>query len=677
VGAPLPEVGESNRRLRLFLSASLVLLIAGLCAWIASGPLLHTNWPAFLIAYGAIGCSMILLLVVAPEPNRSRRAAFWIFGTAVLCRLILLVHPPSNDIDRYAWEGALIRAGESPYAAPANDSRFEAYRDAHWEQMNHRDQPTAYPPGIELVFAAIPGEWGLRSFFLLCDLGVILLLFRLLTRRGMPVRWAILYAFNPLILMAFAAEGKFDSFQILLVLGALDLIEAKRVGPALLLIGMAIQVKIVAVLLLPLFLRDGGWRKGGWLLPTMLLPLVPFAGDLPRLFRAVLSYGADLSFNGTVHRLACGAGLSRSQASMLMVVILLGFCGFIWRRRHAIASDAGWILAALILLSPTVHYWYLAWLVPFLVLYPSRPWILLTLTFGFYFVTVGLLAETGVWTQPSWAWGLTWLTFFGFAAWEFRHVPGRRVRRRDSGGPPWPAPKTLSVIIPTWNESEGIAECVAAAAAMHPLEILVADGGSTDSTVALAKRAGARVLSSAPGRGIQIRAAAQAARGDVILVLHADARCLPDTGRRVLEALTNRPDAAGGAVGQRFTGDAARLGVLEILNDLRACLLRMSFGDQGQFYRRTALDPLGGYPEMPLMEDVELSLRMRKAGDTLYLWRGLEVSPRDWESAPFFQRMRMVISMTLGYQLRRLFGPVDTDAMFERYYGRKPGTKVD
>jgi hypothetical protein len=679
VGAPLPEAGAASRWLRFGLSLFLVLLLAGLCAWIAVEPLLFTSWKTFIGVYLALGAGMILLLVAAPEPVQFRRGALWVFGAALLCRLLLMAHPVSEDIHRYVWEGSLVRAGETPYSAPASDPRFERFRDAHWERMNHLETPTAYPPGAELLFAAVGvfGVWGMRVLFVACDLGVLLLLLRMLNRRGMPARWALLYALNPLILMAFAAEGKFDSVHLLLIMGAVDLYETDRKGPALLLCACAVQVKIIALLLIPLFLRDGGWRKAGWLLPAVFLPVLPFMGELDRLVHGVISFGSQFSFNGTGHRLLCLLGLERSQASLAAVILLGAACVFAWRRRSALVADAGWILAALLLLSPTVHYWYLAWLIPFLVLFPSRPWILLTNSFAFYFVTVGIAIETGEWSQPMWAWLMIWAPFLIFAVWEFRHGLRRRRKRGRSGGPPWSAPRTISVVVPTWNEEARIEACLEAIAAIRPLEILVADGGSRDRTRERALSVGARVIDAVPGRGHQVRTAVEQARGDVVLVLHADAHCLPSTGERILQALTHRPDAVGGAVGQHFSGDAGRLGVLELLNDLRACILRISFGDQGQFFRREAMEGYGGYPGMALMEDVEMSLRMREAGDTLYLWRGLEVSPRDWVSAPFFARMRMVITMTLGYQLRRMFGPVDTDALYERYYGRKPGAPAE
>jgi hypothetical protein len=98
-------------------------------------------------------------------------------------------------------------------------------------------------------------------------------------------------------------------------------------------------------------------------------------------------------------------------------------------------------------------------------------------------------------------------------------------------------------------------------------------------------------------------------RSDVVLVLHADSEIAPDTGSRIAAALNTRPEAVGGAVGQHFDRDTPSLCVIECLNEVRAVLLGLSFGDQGQFFRRAAIIAGGGFPNLPLMEDVELSLR--------------------------------------------------------------------
>jgi glycosyltransferase involved in cell wall biosynthesis len=202
----------------------------------------------------------------------------------------------------------------------------------------------------------------------------------------------------------------------------------------------------------------------------------------------------------------------------------------------------------------------------------------------------------------------------------------------------------------------------------RPDELIVVDGGSTDGTCDIASRLGATVISTERGRGRQIAAGVAAARSDVVLVLHADSEVPPDIGSRIYAALNARPEAIGGAVGQRFDPDALGLDVIECLNEVRALFIGLSFGDQGQFFRRAAVMADGGFPPLPLMEDVELSLRLRAAGPTVYLGDGLVCSGRRWRRENWLKRCATVIAMTAMYLLQRRKGSDVAEDFYEKYY---------
>src|SRR5260370_11877245 len=180
---------------------------------------------------------------------------------------------------------------------------------------------------------------------------------------------------------------------------------------------------------------------------------------------------------------------------------------------------------------------------------------------------------------------------------------------------------SLAVVVPTLNESRMLSNCLFSVARMSPRpdELIVVDGGSIDGTGEIAVRSGATVVSSEPGRGHQIAAGVASARSEVVLVLHADSEVIPDTGSRIFAALNTRADAVGGAIGQQFDRDAPSLCVIECLNEITAMLLGLPSGDQGQFFRRAAIMAGGGFPNLPLMENVALSLRLRTAVPILFL----------------------------------------------------------
>jgi rSAM/selenodomain-associated transferase 2 len=165
----------------------------------------------------------------------------------------------------------------------------------------------------------------------------------------------------------------------------------------------------------------------------------------------------------------------------------------------------------------------------------------------------------------------------------------------------------LSAVIPTRNAARTLGPCLAAVREAD--EIVVVDGGSTDGTAAIAERAGARLVRSAPGRGIQLAAGAEAAKGDWLLFLHADTRLAPGWREAADRHIARHP---GKAACFRFRLDAgewqARL--VEAGVALRVRLLGLPYGDQGLLISRRLYDETGGYRPLPLMEDFDLVRRI-------------------------------------------------------------------
>jgi rSAM/selenodomain-associated transferase 2 len=171
----------------------------------------------------------------------------------------------------------------------------------------------------------------------------------------------------------------------------------------------------------------------------------------------------------------------------------------------------------------------------------------------------------------------------------------------------------LSVIIPTLNEAENIGAVVEAVHRAKPHEVIVVDGGSTDSTAERAGRAGAIVLTSSPGRGLQQRLGAERAQGEWLVFLHADTR-LPENYPQIVGRILSRPEVAGGAF--RFKLDQSGLAFdwIEKLVDWRCRMFELPYGDQALFVRADVLRRIGGYPALPIMEDYELIRRLKKVG---------------------------------------------------------------
>lgn len=187
----------------------------------------------------------------------------------------------------------------------------------------------------------------------------------------------------------------------------------------------------------------------------------------------------------------------------------------------------------------------------------------------------------------------------------------------------------VSVIIPTLNEADNITACLASITGQAaPWEIIVVDGGSADATVDLALRAGVHVINAPRGRAIQMNVGARFACGDVVLFLHADTRLHPAALVGLRAALAD-PAVVGGTFSLAFDLDHPLLRFYSLFTRLRPRLFH--YGDQGIFARRDLFERLGGYQDLPLMEDVEFLRRLAHAGRLTLVDRPVTTSARRFE----------------------------------------------
>lgn len=197
----------------------------------------------------------------------------------------------------------------------------------------------------------------------------------------------------------------------------------------------------------------------------------------------------------------------------------------------------------------------------------------------------------------------------------------------------------ISVVIPVYNEMAGINETLhlIRERAHHPVEIVVADGGPDHGTLAVIDDPTVVAVKSPPGRGTQMNAGAAAAGGDILLFLHADT-VLPDKWvDSVCGALAGR--AVAGAFSLSIDSPNPWLGLVAFFANWRSRLERIPYGDQAQFMVADVFRELGGYGDMPIMEDVELFRRIRGRGLPIALLHARVVtSPRRWENEGILRR---------------------------------------
>jgi len=190
-------------------------------------------------------------------------------------------------------------------------------------------------------------------------------------------------------------------------------------------------------------------------------------------------------------------------------------------------------------------------------------------------------------------------------------------------------PSAISVIIPTLNEAPVLAETLRRARQPGVREIIVVDGGSDDATVEVARPLADAVISSERGRAVQMNAGALRAGADLLLFLHADTYLPAGFAAIVIEACS-RPAVIGGRFDVELQPSSFVLWLTGELINRRSRMTRVATGDQGIFIRREVFERLGGYAEIPLMEDLDLSRRMKRAGEIACLRDRVTTSSRRW-----------------------------------------------
>lgn len=210
----------------------------------------------------------------------------------------------------------------------------------------------------------------------------------------------------------------------------------------------------------------------------------------------------------------------------------------------------------------------------------------------------------------------------------------------------------ISVIIPTLNEEDNIERCIRGIRSEDAgCELIIADGGSTDRTVEIAGAdEGIRIIRTGKGRGLQMNKGAAAAVGEILLFLHADTRLEEGWSSALLLSLKDR-SVAGGAFTFKIDNPERQDRLIESWVSVRCSIFKLPYGDQGIFVRRDIFEGIGGYREIPLMEDVDIIERMRKAGRIVILDKKAFTHHRRWAKQGWVRASLMNQMIMLLYRL--------------------------
>ncbi len=215
----------------------------------------------------------------------------------------------------------------------------------------------------------------------------------------------------------------------------------------------------------------------------------------------------------------------------------------------------------------------------------------------------------------------------------------------------------ISIIIPTLNESKNIQATLSSTQISTNIEVIVVDGGSKDNTVDIAESLGVKVITGYQNRARQMNAGAKNATGDILLFLHADT-VLPADFDAMIRTAMQQPLTVAGAFALRINATQSGLRLVEWGVKLRSKWFNMPYGDQAIFITKDKFNDIGGFPELPIMEDFELIRNLKSLGKITFIPVPVITSPRRWLKKGILQttliNQIVIIAYFLGVSPQRI-----------------------
>ncbi|WP_419162329.1 glycosyltransferase 87 family protein [Candidatus Palauibacter sp.] len=406
-------------------------------AWGGSG----TPFPAVALWSVAFMAYVLAARCAVPASGAAiTRRRIWTAGVVLRAGVFPAAPTLSEDIYRYMWDGWVQRNGVNPYAHPPASPILEGLRTEWWPLINHADVPTIYPPGAQFVFALLawigPGWWIFKLGWLAADLVVARLVDRLSRDRSpLPL---LLYLLSPLLVVEVAWSGHLDPLGIAPMLGAVALaagvsIPAWRAGA---LLGIGASLKFAPIAGLPaLARRRGPWAVAAALAAPILLYL-PYVGAGSSLFDGLRVYADLWEFNAGLYNVLERLPGHPDLPKWIGAAVVGGVAMRAALHRWPLDRALFWAIGAALLLSPTLHPWYVLWVLPFACLSVSRGWLLLSGTVFLAYAGRDVYLATGVWPEPVW---LGWvvhgppLALLAWDRWRGRHPQGLAGGERVAG----------------------------------------------------------------------------------------------------------------------------------------------------------------------------------------------------------------------------------------------------
>ena len=333
-----------------------------------------------------------------------------VFGLALsaLWHVLFLRQTASidDDIHRYVWDGRVQRLGYNPYILVPGDPAVARLHTSETRTLNHPDLASPYPPGALLFFRAVTAiresVFAMKVALVLCDWAIVFVLLDVLRSSGQAEHWVLAYAWHPLLATEVAGSGHIDIVGVLLLAISVAAIGRRWRPVAAVAFGLAVVVKFLPIVLLPLYWRRVRIRDAALAALAVGVLYLPFLnhGRIP--IGSLGTYVQSFRFNAPVFATLERVATPRVAAGL---AVLVGFLVSIWMRRSSAAwsSDAyAWPMAASLLCAPVIYPWYLLWLLPFLRSASTFSLVLWTVSIIPTYVVWHLRTLGSPWVLPGW-----------------------------------------------------------------------------------------------------------------------------------------------------------------------------------------------------------------------------------------------------------------------------------
>jgi len=370
---------------RDIVTLGLAALTAGLTAifrWVERQHDLDACMPEFIGLLLLAGILYVIGVFWVERFRLGTTALLIILAGTILFRVTLLpAHAtPSDDVYRYQWDGRVQRAHLNPYVVFPNSPGLEGLQNPDHPEPPAEESPTIYPPLTELVFRLIETVPGYKRASTILDLACVVVLMFLLGAMKQPLHRVLAYAWNPTVLISFAMSGHFDSLAIFTFLVALFFLVTNRPAFSMGALALSFLSKFFPALLLVTFLKRVRLAHVGLFVALIFAFYIPYLNAGLHLLDGARNYARDWVNNGSLFHLLRYVAGSRVGGELIAALLLLAAIGYLAKKQAPPLWASLVLTGGVLLLSPTAYPWYFSWSIPFLCFYPSRAWLLMSVT---------------------------------------------------------------------------------------------------------------------------------------------------------------------------------------------------------------------------------------------------------------------------------------------------------